>query len=308
MGVGVDSTNSGADANVAAEAAVRARIQSLLGSAPLTSEYRAAVGVALALPGNALSATPKMRWARPVWTCCMVAGGPWQRAVPVAAAMELFMVALDLLDDEEDAEGNPVQVALGNARALNVSTGLLLLAQRDLAADGSADIIHAATLRACSGQHADLSPETEGGVTLGDALHVTAEKSSTLVAAAYRLGALMGGADARTQVLYEQLGAYVGMVAQLTNDMAALHPDACGKTDALLGRPTLPLTCAVILARPPNSGTRGREPHATRWTDGPLQLTWVVAETYRRYALDLISQLASDDTGKSALTTLLCAV
>lgn len=303
VGVGVSNTDGGADSGP--EAAVCARVRALLESAPLTPEYRAALGAALALPGNALAATPNMRWARPVWTCCTVAGGAWRQAVPVAAALEVFMVALDLLDDEEDAEENPVHVALGSPCALNVSTGLLLLAQREFSAAGVAAVVCDAGLRACGGQHADLTPPTEHGVGLDDALRVTAGKSASLMAVACRLGALVAGADARVQALHERFGGYVGMAAQLTNDMAALQPDARGKTDAALGRPTLPLAYATIPTHPKGLSAGAGDPRTAQWTDGPLQFTWVVAETYRRYALELTPRMARDDAGGRALAALL---
>ncbi len=303
VGVGVAYTDDGADGGP--RTAVCARVRALLESAPLTPDYRAALGVALALPGNALSATPNMRWARPVWTCCTVAGGAWRQAVPVAAALEVFMVALDLLDDEEDAEENPARVALGGPCTLNVSTGLLLLAQREFSAAGVAAVVCDAGLHACGGQHADLTPPTEHGAGLDEALRVTAGKSASLVAVACRLGALVGGADARVQTLHERFGGYMGMVAQLMNDMVALQSDARGKTDAALGRPTLPLVYAAMPARSADSHACETEPRVAPWTDGPLQFTWVVAETYRRHALDIIPRMARDDAGGRALAALL---
>jgi len=112
--------------------AIVARVWVILHTAALSDSYRTALVAALALPGNILADTPDGRWACIVWTCCVTAGGRREDAIPAAAAAELFMVALDVLDDEEDGEATPLRTALGAARALNVSTGLLLLAHRSL--------------------------------------------------------------------------------------------------------------------------------------------------------------------------------
>ncbi len=286
-------------------AAVSAHARQLLAAAPLTLAYQAALTDALTLPGNILSERPNMRWARPVWTCCVAAGGHEERAIPSAALVELFMVALDLLDDEEDGETNPLHVALGAARTLNVATGLLLLVQRGLLDGAGAmatDVLLDAGLRACSGQHADLAPPSEQGGALEAALAVAAGKSASLVAAICQLGAMAARADEPAQALCARFGWNLGMVKQLTNDLVALRPTALDKTDRALGRPTLPLTHAALLAR---AATPCADAGPAILTEAPAQLTWVVAETYRQHALSLIPHLTPDDANRLALTALL---
>ncbi len=277
----------------------------LLRAAPATVAYRAALIAALRFPGNILSETPDARWARMVWTCYAAAGGDERQAVRVAAAVELFMVALDVLDDAEDGEETSLQVELGAACALNVSTGLLFLAQRALLDAGGgaapAALLLDAGLRACGGQHADLTGASER-IRLGDALAVTAGKSASLVAAICQLGAARAGADSAMQNLFARFGWYLGMVAQLVNDLKGLQPDAVGKTDIALGRPTLPLVHAAQLAP---IATTEADVRAAVWADGPAQLTWAVAETYREHALALISRLTDDHAAGAALAALL---
>ncbi len=298
----MDAPNTHAAPHTAVCGAARA----MLCAAPLDQAYGAAVTAALALPGNILSDAPDLRWARPVWTCCVAAAGDWTRAVPVATALELFMVALDVLDDVEDAEDGPLQAEWGQARTLNVSTGLLFLAQRSLltAEHGAAAgaILLGAGLCACGGQHADLAPPAERRGGLDDSLAVAAGKSAPLVAVACQLGALCAGADSPTQELYARFGGYAGMVAQLLNDLTAIRPEATGKTDIALGRPTLPLAYAALLA--PDAPVRDVDMRTGLWARGPIQLTWAVAETYRRRALDMISRLTDDPTSRAALAAL----
>ena len=288
-------------------AAIAARAQELLDCAPVTPTYRSAIAAALALPGNILSNTWDERWARLVWNCSITAGEQPIEAVTIAAAVELFMVALDVLDDLEDNEENPLSPALGPARTLNVSTGLLLMVHSSLLATAhsttAARILIEAGLAACSGQHLDLQTEADGPLQLDESLAVTAQKSASLVSAICRLGALCGGADESKQLEYARFGWNLGMVLQLTNDIAGIHPKAQKKTDAALARPTLPLTYATLFQKTESEYTHPQRPDL--WTGGPAFLTWSVAEVYRRYTLDIIPDLTLDPRGHTALAKLI---
>jgi geranylgeranyl diphosphate synthase type I len=285
------------------------QVQATLQAVPATPAYLAALAAALQIPGNILSELPNERWSRLVWTCCGAAGTDQMVAVPVAAAIEIFMVALDILDDAEDGEESPLDSLLGPARALNASTGLLLLAQQSLLniAHGppSLHLLLSAGLRACSGQDADLTPAAGQRPDLNQALEVAGAKSATLVAAICQIGALCAGADAVMQARYAQFGWCLGMVAQLFNDIVALAPDAVGKTDIALGRPTLPLVYAAQYLVAVHKGADDAATRSALWTSGPAYLTWTVAETYRQRATDLIPHLTADPSQHQTLAALL---
>jgi len=293
--------------------AVADHARRLLRAAPVTPAYRAALTAALRLPGNVLSDAPDARWARLVWTCrAVVEGdncrGDDDRTARVAAAVEVFMVALDVLDDTEDGEVTLLQAELGAMCALNVSTGLLFIAQQGLLAAGGgtlARLLLDAGLRACGGQHADLTAAPGRPIELDEALTVTAGKSASLVAAICQIGSACGGADAQTQDLYARFGWNLGMVAQLVNDLKALQPEATGKTDIALGRPTLPLAHAAQLASLAGEASAEASIRATVWTDGSAHLAWAVAETYRGHALALIPHMTAARAGGAALAALL---
>lgn len=283
-------------------AAVAVRVRETLRATSVTDGYRAALAAALTVPGNILSDTADGRWARLVWTCCAAAGGSPEDATPAAAATEVFMVGLDVLDDAEDGEQTALHAALGSARALNVSTGLLLLAQRSLLALPAGPtligILLDAGMRACAGQHADLAPATEHGHALDAALDVAAGKSASLVAALCQVGAACAGADGGAQGRYAHFGRLLGMALQLDNDIAAVRPGAVGKTDLALGRPTLPLACAAALV------AGGGAPSGPALAEAAL-VAQAVAETYRQHAVDLVPALCGDPDGQVALRGLL---
>jgi len=282
-------------------------VRELLRAAPLTPAYRTALAAALEAPGRILSAAPDARWTHCVSTCCAAAGGRWDQAAATAGTIELFMVALDLLDGEEDREESPLRSELGPARLLNVSTGLLFMAQTSLTSTGSTQatrILLDWALRACSGQDADLATESTTGIGITDALTVTEWKSASLASAACQLGALCAGADSALQALYVQFGAYLGMVAQLGNDMRAVTVGADGKTDIALRRPTLPLVYAARQTSGEEDQKSDLWDPTVRLGTAPLALTWVVAEAYRGRALDLIPRLTIDPAARLDLRQL----
>jgi len=273
---------------------IRGVIEGLLVAAPIRPAFRRAVAAALELDGNILSDTPNLRWASIARATCIGAGGTDAQVVPLAAAIEIHMVALDLLDDAEDEEPNSLSAHLGPARCLNVSTGLLFLAQtlilRVEHGNVAAGMLLDASLQACSGQDADLTPYETGEVDFERAQSITAEKSATLVSAVCRLGAFAAGAVEDVGQAYAMFGWNVGMTAQLVNDLVALHPEAVSKTDIRLGRPTVPRAFAAYAqtGTPPGDAVEQRQ---AGWLGGAGLLTWAVAETYRRRALDMVPHL-----------------
>lgn len=76
---------------------------------------------------------------------------------------------------------------------------------------------------------------------------------------------------------YGQFGAYLGMAAQLTNDLAAIAPGAEEKADVVMRRPTLPLTYAARVS-PRTSPEENDAGMSGLWTEGAAHLTWAVAD------------------------------
>ncbi|MDQ6662618.1 MAG: polyprenyl synthetase family protein, partial [Chloroflexota bacterium] len=149
----------------------------------------------------------------------------------VAIAVECLVCALDLLDDIEDSDATPIVDALGTARVLNVSTALLMLAQKaivslkqiGIASDTIVcllDTMQEAVIVATVGQHRDLLAEHRPAqdLTFEECIEIAAGKAGSLMRLACCMGALC--ADANTLVVeqFSELGKLLGISYQLDND------------------------------------------------------------------------------------------
>lgn len=237
---------------------------------------------------------------RPLWPAVVIgSAGRWDgdpRAVAtVAAAVELFMVALDVLDDIEDDDQSPLVEIVGVAQALNVSTALLLLAQRLLGQSDEAGVpagrVHllvqaltAAGLEATQGQYLDLASEGRADLTTDRALDIVRRKAGALVGGACRLGALLHTDAEDVLGLYSAWGRHYGTMAQLSNDLHDAQ-DTGKKSDFRRGKGTLPL---IFTATGGNHA-----PLTPELVDasGALHFTWVIFEIERQHGVAVLDQL-----------------
>ena len=282
----------------------------------LPASYRALLYVALRQDGRLL-AGGELRWPALVLASARAAHGDARVASRVAAAVELFIAGLDILDEVEDGDPSPLVDQAGVARALNVSTGLLMLGQRvlsDLAADGVpasrvprfARALAEAGALAAGGQHLDLSAEGRADLTPADALDIARRKGGALVAGACQLGALVGTDDEDLLALYAAYGHHYGTAAQLAND---LHDagDLGRKSDLARRKGTLPLIYDRGSATPVRPGGAADEADLVEQlrSGGALHFTWVVLEIERQACADVLDQLEARDQAVAWLRTLL---
>lgn len=282
----------------------------------LPASFRALLYLALRQDGRLL-AGGELRWPALVLASARAAHGDARVASRVAAAVELFITGLDILDEVEDDDHSPLVDQAGVARALNVSTGLLMLGQRvlsDLAADGVpaarvasfARALTEAGALATGGQHLDLSTEGRADLTPTDALDIARRKGGALVAGACRLGALVGTDDQDLLALYTEYGRHYGTAAQLAND---LHDagDLGRKSDLARSKGTLPL---IYDRRSVGSVRPGASPGEAEMVQqlrggGALHFTWVVLEVERQACAGVLDQLEARGQAVAWLRTLL---
>lgn len=188
---------------------------------------------------------------------CRALCGQAERAVPAAAALELFVAALDVLDDIEDGDTEYALLsANGQAQVTNAATALLMLAPLAIARSRSRGIdeltiaramqaMAEAGTKACCGQHKDLEYEHSSSVSERNYLNMIRKKSATLVECAARLGAILAGADGPTTDSLGRFGQCLGMAAQITNDAEAIGLASSRKGDITSRKKTLPVIFAM---------------------------------------------------------------
>ena len=162
---------------------------------------------------------------------CDLFNGKILKALPVAMAVEIFHNFTLLHDDIMDAaplrRGKPtVHIQY------NVNTGILsgdvmlIYAYHFLAQVKSArttakliNIFNKMAIEVCEGQQWDMNFESRNDVTITEYIRMIELKTSVLIAAAFQMGALLGGAsEAVAEKLYE-FGRNVGIAFQIQDDI-----------------------------------------------------------------------------------------
>ena len=217
-----------------------------------------------------------------VLLCAGASGGRWQRALPMAAAVELAhnfsLVHDDIQDESALRRGRPtVWSVWGRAQGINAGDALFAHAHLVLANAvqlppamrvRALQLLGAACVELTAGQQLDLAFENEARINPEQYLRMAHGKTAALLAAAAEMGALAGGATARVRTHYRQFGAHLGIAFQIRDDVLGIWgTTASGKSvasDIESRKKTLPLVygCSVSPAlaaayRPPAQGGAG---------------------------------------------------
>jgi geranylgeranyl diphosphate synthase type I len=184
---------------------------------------------------------------------CEAITGDYERAIPAAAALQLFMAAGDVFDDIEDEDSpNSLSKKYSNAVAINAATTLLILAEKGLTRRSSnfvkdstivriSDVVNSFYATACAGQHLDLTFASENNVSEATYLKIVSMKSASQIECACQVGALLANAGPELVENFSSFGYNLGMAAQITNDIRGI---ISGK-DILTPRLTLPVIYAL---------------------------------------------------------------
>ena len=192
---------------------------------------------------------------------CEAVCGDWQRALPVAAAIELahnFSLIHDDIEDVSDERRGRQAVwkVWGLAQGLNAGDGMFVLArlaldklcERGLSGDKCSAvscIFDAATLSLCQGQFLDLGFESRLDVTVDEYIQMIRGKTAALMSASTRLGAMLGTDDTKLIKALAGFGENIGLAFQMTDDILGIwgDPSVTGKsaaTDILSKKKSLP--------------------------------------------------------------------
>lgn len=193
----------------------------------------------------------------------------YQRAFPAAAAVELFhnftLVHDDIMDEAPLRRGQPTvhqqfdpnrAILSGDVMLVHAYRYLLQLPPSAAALNTSLNVFTQTAIEVCEGQQMDMDFENRINVSTAEYLKMIELKTSVLVGAAMKIGALLGGASAvQAQHLYE-FGRTLGIAFQLQDDLldAYGNPEKFGKQpggDILQNKKTYLFLKAFELAASP---------------------------------------------------------
>ena len=194
------------------------------------------------------------------------AGGPAERALPAAVAVELVhnfsLLHDDLMDgDVERRHRGTAWAVFGMPQAVLAGDALLALAS-DVLLDSASPgerwevrCLAAATRQLISGQVDDVEFERRLDVTVDECLAMAAGKTSALLACAASIGAIAVGGPGAVAVALADFGLHLGLAFQLVDDLLGIwgRPEVTGKpvlADLRSGKKSMPVVAALRSGAP----------------------------------------------------------
>lgn len=143
----------------------------------------------------------------------------------IAAAIEILVLAFDILDDleDQDSEGKPWLIEKSSL-VLNSTTALIFLSLNIITntdfenKDTAINLFTKFALRSIHGQHKDLLNVCHSE---DEYLDMTIEKSGSLVALACLMGTILATKKYLKEI--ELYSKYIGLVAQINNDLEGIE-------------------------------------------------------------------------------------
>jgi geranylgeranyl diphosphate synthase type I len=170
--------------------------------------------------------------------CCEAAGGPWQRALPLAAAIELIhnfsLIHDDIQDNSPTRRGRAtVWSKWGMPQAINAGDAMFTLAHlapHKLTARGVdpavalwvLEQLDETCLALTQGQYLDMSFEGQRRVTVAEYLAMVEGKTGALIAASAQLGARLAGAEGERLAHFRHYGLSLGLAFQIQDDLLGI--------------------------------------------------------------------------------------
>ena len=162
--------------------------------------------------------------------------GDIERVFSTAAGMEIFhnftLLHDDLMDRADMRRGKPtVHKKWNDNTAILSGDGMLVLAYRYLAMTDSdnlhkvLDLANETFTGIMEGQQYDMEFETRDDVTEDEYIEMIRLKTTVLLAACVRMGAMLGGAQEPDAKLLYEFGEKIGLAFQLQDDLLDVYGD-----------------------------------------------------------------------------------
>lgn len=205
----------------------------------------------------------RLRPALVLMSCNLFAENP-DEAIPTAMGIEVFhnftLLHDDIMDKADMRRGNPTVHKKWNENIAILSGDAMLIIAYKLLSDLS--ILHLpaimklfnnTALHVCEGQQLDMNFETAENISVNDYLEMIRLKTSVLLAASCKAGAIIGNATEEDAKLLYGFGQNIGLAFQIKDDMldAFGDPKVFGKKiggDILADKKTFLLLKARELA------------------------------------------------------------
>ena len=176
--------------------------------------------------------------------------GVYDKALPVAAAIELIhnfsLIHDDIEDSDETRRHKPTIWKLwGEAQGINTGDGMhvlsylaaLRLKDRDVSDSRIVDILrilNETVLRLCEGQYLDMSFEEAMDVTVDKYLDMIYRKTGALIRAATEIGALLATENEEIIESFKNFGETIGLGFQIRDDIIGVweKSESTGKPKA----------------------------------------------------------------------------
>lgn len=175
---------------------------------------------------------------RPLLTlmACNVFSENIEQAVDAALAIEVFhnftLLHDDIMDKADIRRGKPTvhkkwneNTAILSGDAMFIKAYEYLFKCKSARFNQIIEVFNNTALEVCEGQQYDMEFESRNNVTEQEYLRMIELKTSVLLAAALKIGALIGGADDKDADLMYDFGRNIGLAFQIQDDLLDVYGD-----------------------------------------------------------------------------------
>ena len=172
--------------------------------------------------------------------CCVAAATfspEWQRALPAAAALEIFHNFTLLHDDLMDRSplrrgqetvfrrwGDNTAILSGDAMSIEAYASLAEIEEKALLGV-IVPLFSQMALEVCIGQQLDMEFETRSEVRPEEYMEMIRLKTSVLLGASLQIGAFIGGAQPTDALRLYEAGVQLGLAFQIQDDLLDVYGD-----------------------------------------------------------------------------------